>query len=423
MPPNLTASFGSHDTEPENGPPGSPHRGAESPSVANSRHCDIPETSHSELPEEKNEEIRSHYEVLGVPTDASPEEIRRIYYGLCKVYHPDKSSSSVYATRLCAIQQAYTVLSDETKRLLYDIRIGVYKGKDKWTKVAEVYQIQRERAARDIENMRIDYQTKLEHESKVGGLIIRKALYGNLRLRRSLLEQEYTDGKPKSLLLLSSGPIREDCLEGPFLNVTIPLQVHEHDVCLYVLYDFRGVLHEVTVCDRSYLAIPLKSHRVSPATGPRGPYAPSNVLSLRARWNEKTTARHSLDSGAQKLQSLGEAKQRELALREEQKMRDRRLGCFLLWSSIFTWSGLFLYASAYDKEKARSFISRAIGDGAATRCAILLPPTLSPSIREAWLRILRFEFLSAMWPFTVLRNWALADRGSGQLTGVDAFPK
>ncbi|KFG60314.1 DnaJ domain-containing protein [Toxoplasma gondii RUB] len=442
MPPSPAAPLGSRDAEPEGGSclneiargsPEKPQKGADSSFAAERRHSDTQESSRSEHPEEKTEEVRSHYAVLGVSTDASSEEIRRIYYGLCKLYHPDKSSSTAYSTRLCAIQQAYAVLSDETKRLLYDIRIGVYKGKDKWTKVAEVYQIQRERAARDIENMRIDYQSKLEHEKKVGGLIIRKALYGNLRLRHSLLEEEY------------SGPIREDCLEGPFLNVTIPLQcqvdnsrfifpggsgssmellngfynpapcVHEQDVCLYVLYDFRGVLHEVTVCDRSYLAMPLKSHRVSPVTGPCGPFAPSNVRSLRPRGSsDKSLARSSPLDGEPQFQSLREATQREQALREEQRRRDRKLANFLFLSSIFAWSGLFLYASFYDKERVTAFLSRTLGERAAARWAVLLPRTLSPESQQVWLRTLRFDFLSRMWPFTVFQSGALVDRGGGR---------
>ncbi|PFH32884.1 DnaJ domain-containing protein [Besnoitia besnoiti] len=380
-------------------------------------------TSRSDLPEERAEEVRSHYEVLGVPSDASQEEIRRIYYGLCKVYHPDKSSSSVYAGRLCAIQQAYTVLSDETKRLLYDIRIGIYKGKDKWTKVAEVYQIQRKRAARDIENMRIDYQNKLDQERKVGGLVIRKALYGNLRLRRALLEQDY------------KGPIKEGCLEGPFLDVTIPLQcqvdnsrfifpggsgssmellngfynpapcVREHDICLYVLYEFKGAFHEVTVCDRSYLAIPLKGHRVSPAIGPRGPYAPSNVQPLRTqspadgKASPRTQRTHPGFGSSRNSHTLSETTKRERALREAQDMRDRRLRSLLLWAS-----SLCLYACAYDKASVTDALSTAVGERAAARCSVFFPPTLSPESQRAWLRILHFGFLSEMWPFSAVRS-------------------
>ncbi|PHJ20799.1 hypothetical protein CSUI_005362 [Cystoisospora suis] len=124
-----------------------------------------------------NSTMKNYYQVLGVRTDAPPDEIRRVYYALCKIYHPDKSSCSArggtavggeeeenrlspshtsqyfHAERLCAIQQAYAVLSDEVKRLHYDLRIGIFKGQDKWRKLTEVYQIQRKRAARDLENM------------------------------------------------------------------------------------------------------------------------------------------------------------------------------------------------------------------------------------------------------------------------------
>ncbi|XP_062230422.1 uncharacterized protein LOC133928208 [Phragmites australis] len=66
----------------------------------------------------------SYYEVLGVARGASAAEIRAAYLKLAKKWHPDKVRDSRVAeeakARFQQIQQAYQVLSDESKRALYD---------------------------------------------------------------------------------------------------------------------------------------------------------------------------------------------------------------------------------------------------------------------------------------------------------------
>ena len=61
------------------------------------------------------------YKVLGLNPDASPEEIKRAYYKLAKLKHPDLCSNKPQAHReFTQLQHAYSVLSDPNKRRLHD---------------------------------------------------------------------------------------------------------------------------------------------------------------------------------------------------------------------------------------------------------------------------------------------------------------
>jgi DnaJ-domain-containing protein 1 len=70
----------------------------------------------------------SHYEVLGVPPDATEEQIRNSYHGLARRYHPDRFQSSSHGDafresidRLFArITGAYSALGEPAARSQYD---------------------------------------------------------------------------------------------------------------------------------------------------------------------------------------------------------------------------------------------------------------------------------------------------------------
>jgi curved DNA-binding protein CbpA len=61
--------------------------------------------------------VPNHYEVLGVPASASPEEIRHAYRQLVKAAHPDRAGNT---ERFRLITEAYAVLSDPPRRAAYD---------------------------------------------------------------------------------------------------------------------------------------------------------------------------------------------------------------------------------------------------------------------------------------------------------------
>lgn len=65
-------------------------------------------------------EKRDYYEVLGVSKDASEAEIKSAFRKLAKKYHPDVSKEPDAAEKFKEAQEAYAVLSDESKRRQYD---------------------------------------------------------------------------------------------------------------------------------------------------------------------------------------------------------------------------------------------------------------------------------------------------------------
>jgi curved DNA-binding protein CbpA len=65
---------------------------------------------------------RSHYEVLGVPEDASGQEIRRAFRTLAFRYHPDVYTGVDAGPRFRELSDAYRVLTDPVTRERYDRR-------------------------------------------------------------------------------------------------------------------------------------------------------------------------------------------------------------------------------------------------------------------------------------------------------------
>ena len=64
-----------------------------------------------------------YYEILGVPRDASQEEIRRAYLEAARRLHPDKNKSPGETEIFLEVQQAYEVLSNPKRRKAYDISL------------------------------------------------------------------------------------------------------------------------------------------------------------------------------------------------------------------------------------------------------------------------------------------------------------
>ncbi|KAM0064364.1 putative DnaJ domain, Chaperone J-domain superfamily [Helianthus debilis subsp. tardiflorus] len=78
------------------------------------------------MDEGKSMDASCYYSVLGIRTDASPSQIRSAYRKLALEWHPDKwankspSLAGEANRRFQKIQEAYSVLSDHSKKSMYD---------------------------------------------------------------------------------------------------------------------------------------------------------------------------------------------------------------------------------------------------------------------------------------------------------------
>ena len=66
-------------------------------------------------------EYKDYYQILGVPRNASANEIKGAYRKLAMQYHPDRNPGDKQAEeRFKEMNEAYQVLSDPQKRARYD---------------------------------------------------------------------------------------------------------------------------------------------------------------------------------------------------------------------------------------------------------------------------------------------------------------
>lgn len=69
------------------------------------------------LLEDKTQTTTTHYDVLGIPKNASQKTIRAAYKRMSKIHHPDAGGNAEVFRQ---VQEAYEVLSDDERRFLYD---------------------------------------------------------------------------------------------------------------------------------------------------------------------------------------------------------------------------------------------------------------------------------------------------------------
>ena len=63
---------------------------------------------------------RDYYDVLEVPRNGTEEDIRKAFRKKAMEYHPDRNRNADAEEKFKEINEAYQVLSDQTKRAQYD---------------------------------------------------------------------------------------------------------------------------------------------------------------------------------------------------------------------------------------------------------------------------------------------------------------
>ena len=63
---------------------------------------------------------RDYYEVLGVPRDASPEDLNKAFRQQALKFHPDRNKEPDASEKFKEVNAAYQVLSDPERRAAYD---------------------------------------------------------------------------------------------------------------------------------------------------------------------------------------------------------------------------------------------------------------------------------------------------------------
>ena len=66
-------------------------------------------------------QMPDYYAILQVASNATPDEIKRAYRRLARQYHPDLHPDAE-EDRMRAVNEAYAVLSDMSRRTVYDIQ-------------------------------------------------------------------------------------------------------------------------------------------------------------------------------------------------------------------------------------------------------------------------------------------------------------
>ena len=65
-------------------------------------------------------DMKDHYAALGVSSAASLADIKKAFRQQASIHHPDRNTDTDAPARFRVVQEAYDILSDDTKRQAYD---------------------------------------------------------------------------------------------------------------------------------------------------------------------------------------------------------------------------------------------------------------------------------------------------------------
>lgn len=296
-------------------------------------------------------QIPNYYRLLNVAVDADTNTIRKAYFNKSRFIHPDKKilygnlnseEENKYKCEevkfcensICSeienqnetdfdinnniihskinfndLKHAYDILSDAQKRLEYDIEYKIVQD-DLTVAMRSNHAIleMQEKADIYIEQIYDEYERKVEFELNRNGVVVVKALFGNLRCKKNI----WTEFQLGNISIIS-----ENDIIGPCVDVTIAVQCMieksklifngidqgiklqnlpgfynpiptkicngkitvdaKYEPWLYILYQFKNKYHEITTRNFSSFSLPLRAHAVADNLI-RGPMPDINVL-------------------------------------------------------------------------------------------------------------------------------------------------
>jgi curved DNA-binding protein CbpA len=114
------------------------------------------------------------YAVLGVQAGASEEDIRRQYKRLAKTYHPDLNPDPEASARMKALNEAYAVLGDPSRRSAYDNLSGVAR-----------WGTEESAAGRQSSQGLRRFEGELDNEVSIAEMLARKRASKELQVRKT----------------------------------------------------------------------------------------------------------------------------------------------------------------------------------------------------------------------------------------------
>lgn len=165
--------------------------------------------------------MKDYYYFLGIPQDASEEDVKKAYRKLSLKYHPDKNDNDdFFADRFREIQEAYETLSDSVRRRAYDQNLENHQRSFRYTipPVIKTFTANKIHAKKG-EEIIINWQTSNADVVKVLPFGLEKP-YGE----RIFKITEFKDGKFQLLLHATNSLLHKTVVQG----ITIT-EVFEND--------------------------------------------------------------------------------------------------------------------------------------------------------------------------------------------------
>lgn len=84
--------------------------------------------------------MKNLYQILAIQPGADPDEIKRAYYALAKIYHPD-SQEQADVQKFYEVTEAYQILSDAARRRAYDATLKTGRLEKGWMESDESVEV------------------------------------------------------------------------------------------------------------------------------------------------------------------------------------------------------------------------------------------------------------------------------------------